>query len=257
MELRLGGKVVLVTGASSGIGAGLAEGFARAGAATVLSGRDEAALERTRAVVEAAGASALTVAADLTSPGSPRDVVAAALSAFGRLDVLVHAAGVYERAPLAEAQVDVLDRQWEVNVRAPYALTQAALPALVESSGSVLFFGSRAGQVGLADRAAYAATKGAVEAMVRALAVELAPLQVRVNAIVPGFVETPMNERLRADPAVTAYTTSLIPAGRIGRVQDIVPAAVYLASDAAGYVTGAALAVDGGYPAPPPMDANA
>lgn len=244
----LEGKAAIVTGASSGIGAGIAEAIARGGADVALVGRDAGRLADTVARVEAAGRRALTISADITEDGAAARIVQEALAAFGKLDALVNAAGIFELAPF-EQSLDGLDRQWRCNVRAPFALTQAAIPHLRATRGSVLFLSSIAGRVGFATASGYCAAKGAIEQLVRVLAVEEAPNGVNVNAVAPGNVRTSMNEGLLADPGYEQAMLAATPAGRIGEVADIAPAAAFLVSDAAGYVTGASLVIDGGWTA--------
>jgi NAD(P)-dependent dehydrogenase (short-subunit alcohol dehydrogenase family) len=137
---------------------------------------------------------------------------------------------------------------WETNVRAPFRLLQAALRHLEESGGVVVFISSISGHVGFANDSAYAATKAAVDALVRCLSIELAPRGVRVNAIAPGFTETPMNEKFREDPSMVDRAVMSTPAGRLGKPYDIAAAVAFLASDAASYIHGAIIPVDGNYP---------
>ncbi|ADB52801.1 SDR family NAD(P)-dependent oxidoreductase [Conexibacter woesei] len=246
MKVSLDGKVALVTGASSGIGAEIARTFAEAGADVALVARDPARLDATNAAVTAAGRRAEVVSADLTDDAAPPAVVSAVVERFGQLDVLVNAAGVFEMAPLQES-LSGFDRQWQLNVRAPLHLTAAAIPHLRERRGSVLFFSSIGGRVGFASGVGYCASKGAVEQVVRALALEEAPNGVRVNAIAPGNVRTRMNEDL--DPEFERAMNALTPLGRFGRVDEIAPMAAFLASDHATYVTGASIGLDGGWTA--------
>lgn len=244
----LAGKVAIVTGASSGIGAESARALGQAGARVVLVGRDEARLEEARASVAGAGAEAHAVRADLASDDGPGRVVDATLSHFHRIDVLVNAAGLFLPTPFPETPDDVLDDQWQVNVRAPYRLTRAVLPHLAPGS-AVIFVSSIAGHVGFPNSSAYCATKGAVELLVKSLSMELAPKGVRVNAVAPGNVHTKMNAHLFEDEDYTRAMLDATPAGRVGEVGDIAPAVVFLASRAAGYVHGASLLVDGGWAA--------
>lgn len=251
MAARSGGledKVAIVTGASSGMGAGIAEELAHGGADVALVGRDTDRLGGTVTRVEAAGGGALPIAVDLTEDGSAARVVEDTLARFGRLDILVNAAGIFELAPFEES-LDAFDRQWRCNVRAPFVLTQAAIPHLRKSRGSVLFMSSIAGHIGFATASGYCAAKGAIESLVRVLAVEEAATGVTVNAIAPGNIRTSMNEALLADPAYEKAMLAATPAGRIGEVVDIVPAAAFLVSDGAKYITGASLVVDGGWTA--------
>jgi NAD(P)-dependent dehydrogenase (short-subunit alcohol dehydrogenase family) len=241
---RLDGKVAIVTGASSGIGFAIAEAMAEAGAKVVVAGRDD---ERLQLAAAAAG-EARVVSADLAEDGAPARIVSEALDAFGRIDSLVHSAGIFWPKPLAEAPLEDFDMQWRVNVRAPYALTKAALPHLGRDS-SVIFVSSIAGQVAFPNSAAYCATKGAVEQLTKALAVELSPQGIRVNSIAPGNIRTPMNEELLKDPDYEQMYLDGTPYGRVGVVEDIAPLAVFLASDGARYIHGESILVDGGWAA--------
>jgi NAD(P)-dependent dehydrogenase (short-subunit alcohol dehydrogenase family) len=241
------GKSVIVTGASSGIGAAIARAMAREGAYLTLVARDAGRLNETQRAVEEADGHVTSVAVDITADGAPQQIIEAALESFGAVDVLVHNAGIFEPVPFNEATLDSLDRQWAVNVRAPFAITQEALPHLRPGS-SVIVITSLAGTVGFPHSTAYCATKGAAEMLVRSLAVELAPRGIRVNALAPGNVHTRMNAETYA--AKPEYERSLIertPAGRIGEADEIAPGVVFLASDAARFVYGATLAVDGGW----------
>jgi NAD(P)-dependent dehydrogenase (short-subunit alcohol dehydrogenase family) len=240
----LGGRVAVVTGASSGIGAAIAEALSQAGARVVLTGRDE---ERLRRVADRLGEHHV-VAADLAEDGAAGTIVAESLGAFGALNVLVHSAGIFWPKPFAEAPLSDFDEQFRINVRAPYALTQAALPHL-HPDGSVIFISSIAGRVGFPSSTAYCGTKGAVELMTKSLAMELAPIGVRVNAIAPGNIHTRMNERFFESEDYNRSMIERTPFGRVGVVEDIAPVAVFLASDAARYIHGESLLVDGGWAA--------
>jgi NAD(P)-dependent dehydrogenase (short-subunit alcohol dehydrogenase family) len=244
----LTGKVAVVTGASSGIGAETARALAAAGADVVLVGRDEPRLSAAAAAAAATGSLAHPVLADVCDDGGPDAIVTATLERFGKLDVLVNAAGIFLPTPFEDTTDDILDRQWEVNVRAPYRLTRAA-SAHLSSGSAVIFVSSIAGHVGFPNSSAYCATKGAVELLVKSLSMEFAPRGVRVNAVAPGNVNTKMNAHLFEDPDYTRSMLDATPAGRVGEVQDIAPAVVFLASSAAGYVHGASLLVDGGWAA--------
>jgi NAD(P)-dependent dehydrogenase (short-subunit alcohol dehydrogenase family) len=244
----LDGKRAIVTGASSGIGAAIAQAVAAAGADVAIVGRNTERLARTMRSVESQGRRAVVLEADLTDDAARRRAVDETVRQLGAVDVLINAAGIFEVGPFDES-LDSLDRQWESNLRSPFALTQHAMPHLRRARGSVLFLSSTAGRVGVARATAYCAVKGALESLVRALAVEEAPNGVRVNAIAPGNVRTPLNSNLFADPAYEQAKIALTPAGRIGEVDDIAPAAVFLVSDAASYITGTSLVIDGGWTA--------
>jgi len=241
---ELDGKVAVVTGASSGIGAGIVRALSAAGAMVVATGRDE---ERLLAVAETLGEH-LVVPADLTADGEPARIVAETVAAFGALNVLVHSAGVFWPKPFAEAPLEDFDVQFAVNVRAPYALTQAALPYL-EPDGVVIFISSIAGQVGFPSSTAYCGTKGAIELITKSLAMELAPRGIRVNAIAPGNIHSPMNARFFESEDYNRSMIERTPFGRVGVVEDIAPVAVFLASDAARYIHGESILVDGGWAA--------
>jgi NAD(P)-dependent dehydrogenase (short-subunit alcohol dehydrogenase family) len=244
-DFGLDGKVAIVTGASSGLGAAIAEAMAEAGAQIVLVGRDATRLARTAA---ACGEGHVVVVADVTADDAPALIVQGALDPFGRIDSIVHSAGIFEPKPFPESPVESLDEQWRVNVRAPYAITHAARPHL-QSGSSVIFISSIAGKLGFPNSAAYCATKGAIEMLVKSLATEFAPLGIRVNAIAPGNIHSPMNEEFFKSPDYERAMIERTPAGRVGVVEDIGPAAVFLASEASRYVHGVSLLVYGGWAA--------
>jgi NAD(P)-dependent dehydrogenase (short-subunit alcohol dehydrogenase family) len=240
----LQGKVAIVTGASSGIGSAVAEGMSQAGAKVVLVGRNQERLQR---CAEHCGDHHV-VAVDLVTDEASARIVSETLSAFGGIDSIVHTAGIFRPKPLGDAPLADFDMQWQVNVRAPYALTQAALPHL-ERDSSVIFVSSIAGQLAFPNSAAYCATKGAIEQLTKAFAVELAPAGIRVNAIAPGNIRTPMNEELLKSKEYEQMYLDNTPYGRVGVVEDIAPLAVFLASDGARYIHGESILVDGGWAA--------
>jgi NAD(P)-dependent dehydrogenase (short-subunit alcohol dehydrogenase family) len=241
---RLDGKVAVVTGASSGIGRACAEAMAEAGARVVLVGRDG---DRLRAAAGRCGEHRV-VAVDLAADDAATKIVEAAVEAFGAVNSLLHMAGIFWPSPLAEAPLEDFDMQWRVNVRAPYALTREALPHM-KRDDSITFVSSIAGKVAFPNSAAYCATKGAIEQLTKALAVELAPAGIRVNAIAPGNIRTPMNEKLLESKEYEQMYIDGTPYGRVGVVEDIAPLAVFLASDGARYIHGESILVDGGWAA--------
>jgi NAD(P)-dependent dehydrogenase (short-subunit alcohol dehydrogenase family) len=246
-EGMLSGKSALVTGASSGIGAAIATEMAGAGAQVAISGRDERRLTATADAIEQAGSTAVVIAGDLTSDDGPARTVAQAAEAMGGLDVMANVAGVMELAPIEETPIEALDRQYVANLRVPYLLTQAALPHLRQSRGAMIFISSMAALAAFPDSSAYSATKGAIDSLSRQLAVELAEDGIRINAIAPGEIDTPMNAEYYAEnPEFVDEVKRFTPAGRLGTPDDIAPAAVFLASDAARFIYGVTLAVDGG-----------
>ena len=243
----LGGKTAVVTGASSGIGEEIARQLARAGARVAVLGRDDT---RTRAVAEtirAAGYEAHPIVADLLGDGVPDQVVREALDVFGRIDILVHSAGLYEPSPLVSTPIESFDRMWAINIRVPFVLTRSAAPHM-HRGGVILFVSSISGHVGFANEAAYASTKGGLDAFTRSLAVELASAGLRVNGVAPGFTETPMNEEVRKNAEIVEAAQANTLDGRLGRVEDIAASVCFLASDAADHIHGVILPVDGGYP---------
>jgi len=246
LTITLAGKVAIVTGASSGIGTAIAEAMGQAGAQLVVVGRDAERLGAVARRIRDSGADVHEVVSDVTADGAAREIVDAAVGAFGGVDVLVNCAGVFLLGQ-PEESLELLDRQWETNVRAPYALVAAALPELRRRRGAIIFLSSIAGKVGFPTASAYCATKGAIELLTKSLAVEEGPNGVRVNAIAPGNVETSMNAHLMADPDYKRAMLEATPLGRNGQPADIAPLAVLLASDHASFATGASVLCDGGW----------
>jgi NAD(P)-dependent dehydrogenase (short-subunit alcohol dehydrogenase family) len=238
-------RVAVVTGAASGIGRGVALRLAADGLTVLATDRDPGGLEAIAREIGDAGGRCETFVADLTSEDGPAAIAGAAASRLGGIDVLVHVAGLLRLAPFAESNVEILDAQYAVNVRAPYALTLAALPHLAPGA-AVVFISSNLAQVGFAGLSAYCGTKGAVEGMARTIALELAPLGIRVNTVAPGIVRTPMTHRYD-DPEVAAEAIQDTPIGRLGKPEDIAAAVAYVSSDAAGYMVGSTVVVDGGW----------
>ncbi|MCE7004368.1 SDR family oxidoreductase [Kibdelosporangium philippinense] len=247
LHVDLRGRTVVVTGASAGIGVATAETFGACGANVVLLGRDAQRLGDVASGIEANGGVASAFAVDLASDDGPRQAVEHTLDRFGKIDTLVHNAGTFVFGPFEETTVDDLDSQFRSNVRAPYVLTQLALPHLAAGS-SVVFVGSNVTSIGWPQTAAYSATKGGLEAMARALSIELAPRGIRVNIVSPGMTRTQMTARLE-DPVLEREALDATPVGTIGEPQDIANAVVFMASDLSRYVLGASLLVDGGYSA--------
>jgi glucose 1-dehydrogenase len=249
LNLDLSGRTSVVTGASSGIGRTVAGAMAEAGANLMLIGRDEERLQETVSAVKERGGEAEPVAVELTADNAASTIVEATMKRFGALNILVNCAGIFEPQPFETQPLESFDRQMAVNVRAPFALIQAALPHL-RPDGAVVNISSIAGYAGFPQSAAYCATKGAVELMTRALATELGPQGVRVNCVAPGNIRTPMNaEQFAASPEYQKSLEDKTPLGRIGETEDIAAAVVFLASPAAKFVNGASWLVDGGWAA--------
>lgn len=238
------GRRALVTGGSSGMGAAIARMLAERGASVAIVGRNRSRLEAMGAVPGID----LTIQADLTVEGEAERTVVAAVETLEGLDLLVNAAGVFRPAPIGDARTTFAE-EWAVNVEVPYELTRIALPHLRKEQGAALVITSVSGSKAFPEATGYCTTKGAVEMFVRAVAVEEAPHGVRINAIAPGEIRTRLNERLLEDPAYLQAVMDATPMRRVGEVEDIAPAAVFLLSDDASYITGASLAVDGGWAA--------
>jgi NAD(P)-dependent dehydrogenase (short-subunit alcohol dehydrogenase family) len=244
---RLEDRIALVTGAGAGIGRAIAETFAREGAIVAVADRDEdAAKEVADAIVKANGA-ATAHAIDVTDTPQVQALMEEIGAGRGRLDVLVNNAGVGERADFRHLSDDAWDRVWKVNLDGTVRCAREAFD-LLKASGraSVINLSSVMATKHTRQMAVYSATKGAVSALTRSLAVEYAPYGIRVNALVPGYVETALIGRYISNPMIAKALLTQTPLRRFGTPQDIANAALFLASDEAGYVTGAALNVDGG-----------
>ncbi|MEZ5121710.1 MAG: glucose 1-dehydrogenase [Solirubrobacterales bacterium] len=250
-SLRLDGKVGWVTGASQGLGRALGLAMAGAGAEVLLTARNRSALDEVAHLIESAGGVAEVVAGSVTEPRDIDAAISAAERRWGRLDVLVNNAGIGTSYRRAE-QVD--DEEWarvlDVNLTAPFACARAALALLERSeAASVVNVSSVHGQVGGARLAPYCASKGGLELLTRSLAIEWAPKGIRVNSLAPGYLITEMTAELREHDRLCAELLDRVPMGRFGQPEEIAAAALFLASDASSYVTGATLCADGGWTA--------
>lgn len=247
LDWQLDGEPVIVTGASSGIGAATAKALGSVGASVVLVGRDSARLAQSAAAVEQEGGKAHVVEAELTDISAAEGVVDAALAAFGSLHGIVHSASVFDPRPLADTTLESFQEQWLANVAAPLFMTKAAVPHLKPGSAVVLVASTTA-SVGFPGCTAYTATKGGVISLGRALAVELAPAGIRVNTVVPGYVRTPMLQpHLDANEGYEDWIVANTPQGRIAGPEELATNIVYMLSALSEYVHGATLVVDGGW----------
>ncbi|GBQ95363.1 dehydrogenase [Acetobacter nitrogenifigens DSM 23921 = NBRC 105050] len=244
---KLSGKVAVVTGASKGIGAGIAKALAAEGAAVVVNyASSKSGADTVVAAITDAGGKAVAVQGDVSRKADAEAIVSAAISQFGRLDILVNNSGVYEFAPLESITEEHFHRQFNINVLGALLTAQAAA-AHIGAGGSIINISSVASRVTPPNAAVYSATKGALDAITGSLARELGPKQIRVNAINPGLIETEGTQAANVvgsdmERAIVAQT----PLGRAGKVQDIAPLAVFLASDDAGWLTGETLIAAGG-----------
>ena len=250
-SFRLDGKIALVTGAGRGLGAAIATGMAQAGAQVILLGRTAASLEEVARDIQSAGGKSTVSVCDVTDDVSLRKTTAA----LPRLDILVNNAGTNFPEPFTDVSDAHLDTMLDLNIRAYFVVAQAAvkkmleLPARKDQGGVVLNISSQMGHVGSPNRTVYCMTKHAVEGLTKAMAVELASQGIRVNSIGPTFTDTPLVRRVVDTPEKLAFVTARIPLGSMCRVEDVMAAAVYLASPAAAMITGTHLLVDGGWTA--------
>ena len=249
MSSRLKGKMAIVTGAGSGIGRACALALAQEGANVALVGRRKKLLEKVAAEI---GSSAVAFAADVSQKSEVDRIVEQTVSRFGGLNVLLNNAGALHIGTAEQITEEQWDETFNVNVRAVWLLSRAVLPAMRRTGGgSIINMASVLGINGARNRAAYAASKGAVVLLTKCMAIDHGQEQIRVNAICPSFIETDLTAAVISkapDPnSVRAERTSVHPLGRLGQPEDVAGLAVYLASDESSWVTGSIFPVDGGY----------
>jgi len=246
-SFRLDGKRALVTGAGRGLGLAAASALADAGADVTLAARTASEIEEAAQAIRARGQQASPLTLDV------RDVAAVktAIAAQAPFDILVNNAGTNRPAPFVDVTVEDFDFVFELNVRAAYFVAQAVARALVAAKkpGSIINMSSQMGHVGGPTRTVYCATKHAMEGFTKAMAIELAPHKVRVNTLAPTFIETPMTRPFFQNEAFRKDTLARIKLGRLGQLEDLTGAIVFLASDASALMTGTSLVVDGGWTA--------
>ena len=246
-SLRLDGLCALVTGASSGIGLGCAVALAEAGAHVVLASRNIKALNEVAEALSLNGYSAETLELDISDLSS----VQAIFKNQKSFDILVNSAGLGRHTPSLETSAEDFDEVMDVNLRGAYFLTQSIAKALIKAKkpGSLINISSQMGHVGGVDRAVYAASKHAVEGFTKAMAIEWGSHEIRVNTICPTFIRTPLTQSTFDNPDRKKWIEDKIKLGRVGEVEDVMGAVVFLASDASSMITGTALMIDGGWTA--------
>lgn len=243
----LTGRRALITGSSQGIGLALARGLAEAGAAVVLNGRDEGKLHAAVAALAAEGHAVSALPFDATDHAAVRGAVDGFEAGVGPIDILVNNAGMQHRAPLEDFPAEAFERLMRTNVSSVFNVGQACARHMIgRGAGRIINIASVQTALARPGIAPYTATKGAVGNLTKGMATDWAKHGLNVNAIAPGYFDTPLNAALVADPAFSAWLEKRTPAGRWGRVEELVGACVFLASDAATFVNGHTLFVDGG-----------
>ncbi len=250
-RFRLDGRVALVTGGARGLGRAMAEALASAGASVAVTARNlDASSATAREIADATGSKALGLAAEITDRAQVEGMVANTLDHFGRIDILVNNAGINIRGPIESLREEDFDAVIAANLKGPWLVCRAIAPILkAQRSGRVINVASMLAEVSIPDRTPYASSKGGLSLMTKTLALEWAPFGITVNSLCPGPFATEMNQTLIKDPEVNATFTSKIPLGRWGDPAELGAVAVFLASDASSFMTGASLFVDGGYTA--------
>lgn len=250
-SFRLDGRRALVTGATRGIGLGCAMALAESGAHVVMAARNQDALGETVSAIQAAGLSAEAMALDVGDPAAAQRILQAHMAAHGPFHVLVNNAGIARHGPFLDTEIADYNSVFDVNVRGAYFVAQSVAKAMVahKIAGSIITISSQMGQVGGQDRAVYSATKHATEGMTKSMAIELGAHNIRVNTLAPTFVKTPLTASTFANPDRVAWIKSKIKLDRIGEVEDLMGATLFLASDASAMVTGTSLLVDAGWTA--------
>lgn len=252
--MKLQNRVAVITGAGSGIGQAMANLFAREGARIFAADINGDAAQQTASMIAEAGGASQSLAVDVTQPDQVRGMIEQARASYGRIDILCNNAGIGSTTDVVDCEPDDWDRVMTVNVKSVYLGCKYAVPGMIEQGGGVIInTASVAGMVGIVKRAAYCASKGAVIALTRQVAIEYVKQRIRVNCLCPGTVDSPWVERLLAqsDDRVAAREAleARQPMGRLGTPEEVAAAALYLASDDAAFITGTGLVIDGGWTA--------
>jgi gluconate 5-dehydrogenase len=243
----LSGKVALVTGAYRGLGFEIARGLAKAGARVVLNARKANEVEQAATKLRSEGFAAASSVFDVTDRAAVRGAVNKIVAEHGSIDILFNNAGIQRRGPMADFASADWDAVIATNLTAPFLVSQAVLPSMMERKrGKIVHIASLTSELARPNIVPYTAAKGGVRQLTRAMAVELAPHNIQVNAIAPGYFATEMNSALLADAQFTSWVSKRTPAGRWGDPPEIAGLAVFLASSASDYVTGQILFIDGG-----------
>lgn len=247
----LTGKIAIVTGGNGGIGLGMALGLARAGAGIVIAGRNKDKSEEAVRDIEALGASALAVSVDVTDIASVGAMVEATLAQMGRIDILINNAGMSVRQPAHALSLDDWQTVMNTNLTSAFICAKAVYPAMKQAGGGkIINIGSMTSIFGAAYAPAYAASKGGIVQFTKSIALSWAADNIQANAILPGWIDTALTRTARAQvPGLNENVLNRTPAKRWGNIDDLAGAAVFLASPASDFVTGAAIPVDGGYSA--------
>lgn len=250
MEIRFDDRVVLVTGATSGIGRAASVVFAEGGARLMLTGRDQAVLEELKQELGTGGENCVTAAGDITDIEFRKRLIAEVIDTFGRIDVLVNAAGVIGSGSIETTSLEDFDKMMDINVRSVFHLTQLAVPHLVAVKGNIVNVSSVTGLRAFPGILSYCVSKAGLDMFTRAIALELAPKGVRVNAINPGVIQTNLHRRGGMDEEAYAkfldHSKTTHPLGRVGQPEEAGHLIAFLASDKAGFVTGVTCSLDGG-----------
>jgi NAD(P)-dependent dehydrogenase (short-subunit alcohol dehydrogenase family) len=245
--MRLNKKIAIITGGGSGIGKAIATAFVREGVQVVIAGRDS---KKLALAAEEIGANCLAITADVSHANDVQKLVSAALEKFKRVDILVNNAAVLLPGTAESLSEQDFDQTFNINVRGLWLLSRAVLPHMrAAGGGSIINIGSVLSLLGARNRVAYSASKGAVVAMTKAMALDHAAENIRINCICPGIVETELVAKFNTDENVRRQRVAMHPMGRFGRPDEVANAAIYLASDESGWTTGSNLTVDGGYSA--------